>query len=105
MPKTVILSSPVLLEDGMFRRREISRREARRRARRAENFSPHPTVRLLGVAPAASRRTCDGYDVAIVAKPKGRLEFGRQYSLAEIEEIGATFLLIEKLGRDKWTRK
>lgn len=55
------------------------------------NFVGHETVKLLGVEPAKDRRELNGYyDEAVIVKPNGRLEFGREYSISELQEIGVT---------------
>lgn len=98
MANTVILSTPLLVETGDFRMEEISLDQARQLAEGATNFVGHSTVKLLGIEPAKDRGVCETYDKAIVIKPAGRLEFGREYSVEEIEEIGYTIFLISKTG-------
>jgi len=87
----------MLLETGKWKMTEISLAEARRFAVEAENFVGHSTVRILGIQPRADRAFCKGYDQALVIKVKGRLDFGREYSVEEIEQIGYTIFLIERV--------
>jgi hypothetical protein len=96
----VILSSPILVEDGVFRRAEISQEEAQDWviSNNPINFSAHQTTKILGVEPAATRENTHGYDEALIISPNQRLEFGREYTKAEIEKIGVTFLMIIKVG-------
>lgn len=94
--KIVILSTSLILETGKFSCREITLTEAQTLARTAENFVTHSTVRILGVEPTESRKPCAKYDAAIVLKVNGRIEFGKEYSIEEIEEIGYSIWLITK---------
>lgn len=96
MAKKVILSSPLLLEVGLWRMEEITLAEAKAFAREAENFCGHETVKILDIDPKQASKVCEGYDEALALKPAGRLEFGREYSREEIEEIGVT---ISKISR------
>lgn len=95
-----IISTPLLLQAGVFRCTEISLESATSlvAANEVENFCGHQTVKLLGLDPAAARKTLDRYDVAIAIKPTGRLEFGREYAVEEIKEIGFSIFLIEKIA-------
>ena len=95
--KKVILSTSMLLETGTWKMTEISLAEARKFAVQAENFVGHSTVRILGIEPRADRAFCTGYDQALVLKVNGRLDFGREYSVEEIEEIGYSIFLIERV--------
>jgi len=97
--KAVILSSPILLEEGNFKFYEIEFNEAKKFIKHndPENFSGHQTTKILGVEPSTERKTCTGYDIALVIQPIGRLEFGREYSVEEIEEIGVNFMIIHKI--------
>ena len=97
--KRVILSSPILLETGVFEMKEVSLAEAVAFAQGAENFCGHPTMKILNIELSKDRKVCEGYDEALVLKPKGRLEvFGKEYSREEIEEIGVTCFLISRVG-------
>ncbi len=97
----VILSSPVLLEDGKYKRKTISRRKAQRWVDKngPVNFSQHQTTKILGVEPAATREVTRAYDEALIISPNERLEFGREYTKDEIEKIGVTFVLITKVRK------
>lgn len=94
--KRVILSTSLLLEVGVWEMREVTLAEALVFAQGAENFCGHSTVKILGIEPSKDRKVCEGYDQALVLKPIGRLEFGREYSLEEIRNIGVTYLLISR---------
>jgi hypothetical protein len=97
--RKVILSTSLLLEEGDFRCRKIDQTSAKFFATQpgVENFVQHSSVRILGILPAEERKTCLGYDEAIVIKPRGRLDFGKEYSLEELEKIGFDFFRIVKL--------
>jgi hypothetical protein len=96
--KRVILSTKLIIGDGLFEARELNRDEAQSwvDAGPVDNYCGHVTVRLLGLEPDTSRRTCDEYDQALALNAKSRLEFGREYTVEEIEEIGVEFTLITK---------
>ncbi len=90
----VILSAPIIIGTGTFEVVPVSIEKARELAEGAEVFSQHQTVKVLGVEPATARKNCTGYDVAIIATPKQRLEFGREYTLEEIQAIGVSCIAI-----------
>ncbi|MHC4397140.1 MAG: hypothetical protein ACYS1A_15985 [Planctomycetota bacterium] len=94
----VILSSPILVEDGEFTRKTITQKEAQIWVNKncPTNFSQHQITKILGVEPAATRENTPGYDEALIISPNDRLEFGREYTKAEIKEIGVSFVLIQK---------
>ena len=92
----VILSSSLLLEVGDFRMEEIGIDEATEFAATAQNFCGHQTVKVLGIEPVKTREECTGYNEAIALKPVGRLEFGREYTVDEILEIGIKIFKISK---------
>ncbi|WP_028492747.1 hypothetical protein [Thioalkalivibrio sp. ALE19] len=98
--RRVILSTPMLLEEGEFAMREISLGQARAwvQENAPTNFCGHETVKVVGVEPAAGRGSCEGFDEALCLKPAGRLEFGKEYTVQEILDIGVTPLLISKVG-------
>lgn len=100
--KLAILSSPLLMEEGDFSCYKISLAQAEDIVniykQDLENFSGHETVKILGLEPDKSRKECQGYEKALVIKPLKRLEFGKEYSVEEILEIGVEILLIECLG-------
>lgn len=97
--KNVILSSTLLIEDGVFKRSTLTHSEALEWVDFNDpiNFVGHETVRILDLLPALSREVCIGYDTALCLKPIGRLEFGKEYTKEEIEANGVEFVLIEKL--------
>ena len=96
--KKVILSVPLLLEEGVYRMEEIDLQTAKDFAKDATNYVAHSTAKLLGIHPAASREVCIRYDIAVVIKVSGRLEFGKEYSLEMIESIGYRIFKITKIS-------
>lgn len=98
----VILSSPILVEDGTFVRKTISRKKAQKWVDENEpvNFCGHQTVKMLGVAPAATRANALYYDEALIIVPSERIEFGREYTKEELEAIGVEFVLIAKVANE-----
>lgn len=97
--KAVILSSPIVIGSGLFAVKEITQAEALYWVdfHKPENFVGHETVRLVGVEPAKERKTCTGYDMALSITTKQRLEQWREYSVEELEELGANYVLIVKV--------
>jgi hypothetical protein len=96
----VILSSPILLEEGTFEMKTLSLEEAAEWAKseNPKNFCGHQTTKALGIEPSSSREACVRYDQALCLKPKGRMEFGKEYSVQEILSIGVSFQLITKIS-------
>jgi hypothetical protein len=95
----VILSTALILENGDFNCRSITLDQAIEfvKLNNPVNFCSHQTVKVLNIEPAVSRETCKSYDIALCLKPKGRIEFGKEYTVDEIMEIGVYFQLITKL--------
>ncbi|MDB4431172.1 hypothetical protein N9137_02155 [Pseudomonadales bacterium] len=60
-----------------------------------KNYCGHDTTRIVGIEPSQSREFCNDWDAALTFKPKGRLEYGKEYSVSEILEIGITIILFE----------
>ena len=95
--KKVILSSPIILETGRFKMRELTLREAKQWLdRTVKCYSSHQTVKILGIEPATTRENCDSYNEALIVTPNKRLEFGKEYSVEEISNIGFKIMLIVK---------
>ena len=94
----VILSTALLLEEGVFKLSNISLEEARSWVinNNPTNFVGHSTVRVLDIEPATSREVCTSFTEALVLKPLGRLEFGKEYSVEEILNVGIQPQLIVK---------
>ncbi|MCF7853903.1 MAG: YddF family protein [Candidatus Pacebacteria bacterium] len=94
----VIISAPLIIQEGEYSVRRIGIEEARAWVRQHQpvNYCGHATVRVLGYEPAATRRHCPGYTEALAIKPAKRLEFGREYTRKEIEAIGFDLLLISR---------
>ena len=98
MIKKVIISSPILLEEGTFRIEKITAKEARKLVEEGgfENFCTHQTTKIIGVTPSRVRKECKGYDIAIAIKPDKRLD-PREYSIKELTTIGYTIYKISRL--------
>jgi hypothetical protein len=90
----VILSTTMLLEEGTWSMIKVSLEVAREFALDAKNFVGHSTVRVLGIEPATSREVCQSYDQALCLKVRGRIDFGKEYSVEEILAIGIDCFLI-----------
>jgi hypothetical protein len=100
----VILSAVLPSEGGQILYR-LTKEQAQKWLKKGpyKNFVGHETVRLLGIEPAAERTVCgDDWGQALVIKPKGRLERGREYSAEEIEEIGYEIWLIVTFSHFEW---
>ena len=95
----VILSTTLLLEEGRFQNTKISMAEAIEwvKTQSPINFCGHETVKVLGLEPTKTRDVCAGYDQALCLKPNGRMEFGREYSVQEILDVGVSFNLITRI--------
>jgi hypothetical protein len=98
MKKRVILSTPLLLEEGLFSCRKVSLQEAQEFAVGATNYVAHSTVKVLGIEPAETREVCSTYDAALCIKVHGRISAGVEYSVQEILDLGVDFYIIEKLS-------
>lgn len=94
--KRVVLSTSLIIGEGTFAAGNITLDQARAWLKQGpyKNYSGHESVRLLGLEPNTDRETTGPYDEAICVKSKERLEFGREYSVAEIEAIGYEVMLI-----------
>jgi hypothetical protein len=94
----VILSTALILGTGTFVAKNITLDEARQWVEEnlPFNFCGHATTLAVGVQPSQARSVCTDYQEALVLKPLGRLEFGREYTLEEVLEIGIQPMLITK---------
>lgn len=94
----VVLSTPMLLEPGNFSMSEITIDQAKAWVAKNNptNFVGHSTIRVLGIEPAATRDVCGRYDSALSLKVNGRLDYGREYTVEDILDIGVTCYLIVK---------
>lgn len=94
-----ILSSSIVFEAGVFEVERWTLHEAREWVKKNNPtcFSTHDTVRVLGVEPAKSRLACNSYVEALCVKPNERLDFAKQYTISEIEEIGVKCFYIRKV--------
>jgi hypothetical protein len=99
MKVKVILSTKLIIGDGTFVAENITKTQAQAWVDDGgfENFCGHETVRILSIEPSSHRGNCNSYDEALAITPKSRLEFGREYSIDEIESIGVSFTLIRKI--------
>ncbi len=93
----VILSTTMLLGVGRYEMTEVNLDFAKSFAKEAHNYVGHSTVKILGIEPMSTREQCNAYDEALVIKVRGRLEFGREYSVEEIEAIGYDIYHIQKV--------
>ena len=96
--KRVILSTPMMLEEGTFTMRQVPLCEAVRwvEAHNPTNYVGHSTVRVLGIEPATTRDVCDRYDQALSLKVQGRLDYGTEYSAEDIMALGVKAYLITR---------
>lgn len=92
----VILSTKLIIGEGLFLSRSVSLVEAQKWVvdNNPINFCGHQTVKLVGLTPATTRDQCVGYTEALCLSAKGRLDFGREYTVEEIEDIGVDFTLV-----------
>lgn len=99
MEKAVILSAPILIEDGCYCTGILTHEETIAWVKKFNptNFCGHQTVKIIGLEPANARHDCDGYERALIIQPIKRLEFGREYSAEEILEIGCVYRVISKM--------
>jgi len=95
-----VLSSPMVLTVGLYQVMKIDLECAKFLCEHQEvkNYCPHQTVKLLGLEPSTTRDACEDYEVAICIKTKGRLEFGKEYNIKEIESIGYDIFHIRKVN-------
>jgi len=90
--KVVIVSAFIPCE-GIYEIKRISKDEAIDLINKNELagiYTNHQTIKILGLEPCQGRPIFNpnGDEIQLWIKPKGRLEFGREYSIEEIEEIG-----------------
>lgn len=99
-PKVVILSTPMVITEGLYEMKEIDLFVAKKiiEKHKVENYVGHETVKILGLTPSKERKECEDYDIAIIIKPKKRLEFGKEYSIEEIEKIGYNIYKVQKIS-------
>jgi len=98
----VILSSSIIFEPGTFVVERWTLSEAKEwvNTHNPKNYSTHDTVKILGIEPRKSRASCSTYVEALCLKPNERLDFGRQYTQEEIEEVGVKCFFIRKVGEN-----
>lgn len=96
----VLLSTTLVVNEGTFKVVKLTKEQAERWVNDnvVINYCGHATTLILGITPAATREQCESYTEALCLKPLGRLEFGKEYTREEIEQIGVDFTLITKLG-------
>lgn len=96
--KKVILSTKLLIGEGSFTAKRITKDEAVAWLdSTVVNYCGHESVKIIGLEPSKSREMCSGYDEALAINAKARLE-RREYTQEEIEEIGVEFTLITKIS-------
>lgn len=97
MKGLIILSTPLVFPETITTCREITEKQAQELVNSSNviNYSGHQTTKILGIEPSKDRKVCNGYQKALSLKPEGRMEFGREYSLEEIKEIGVRFFYLE----------
>lgn len=107
MEKLHILNTTIMPADGVYRCSTVSVEEARKRLEGAELVSHVGHVAtativtdLLGKPIPYSREPWDGSGTAIAFKLNGRPEEGRIYTRDEIERIGYSFKLVERLSEE-----
>jgi hypothetical protein len=95
----VVLSTALVIGEGVFTVENISLEEAQLwvLTENPWNFCGHITVKLVGMEPATHREQCEEYEEALVLKPLGRLEFGREYSVEELLKVGVQPMMITKV--------
>jgi hypothetical protein len=96
----VILSTTILLEEGVFKSQKITQEAALNwvEENKPTCYSNHQTVKLVGINPESVERIeCTGYTQALVLKPLKRLVYGVEYSLEEIKDIGVEYVLVSKM--------
>ena len=103
--QVVIFSTTLMPSDGIWERRTTTLQAAKEelavlKAQGIEPvcFSQHQTVKLFGVSPATGREQCQDFDLAFVARPLFRTEFGKEYSLEEIEDGGYEVVRVAKIA-------
>ena len=89
----VSVTSAFIPVEGKFEFRVVTKEEAKKISKENELvgvYTGHQTVKVLGLTPAEGRPvyTPEPTHIQLWIKPHGRLEFGREYSLEEIETIG-----------------
>lgn len=102
-----VIISAIIPQEGTAEVYEVPLQEIREYVRKGKfvNFVGHETVKLLGVDPAKERRELnEPYDEAIVLKPKNRLDFGKEYTVDELMEIGVTcwFIRWQRESVQRW---
>ena len=97
MKKISVVSSFIPAE-GRWDIKKISLEEAKNLLQGAEVavYSGHQTVKILGLSPAEGRPIyVPAGETQLWVKPKGRLDFGREYTAEEIEQIGYDIFVAE----------
>ncbi len=102
MAVRVILSTALIIDEGKFESKNLSKRQSLKWLGEgpATNYCGHESVKILGLQPDQSRKQCTYYDEALAIRAKKRLEYGREYTQKEIEDIGVLFVLIKRLSNE-----
>ncbi len=76
----VILSTPLLLEEGVFAMTTLTLNEAKQWVDQNQpiSFCGHATTLAVGLQPSKSRDVCTGYEQALALKPNGLFSFRHQ---------------------------
>jgi len=94
MTKTVVVVSAFIPAPGKWNIQELTLEESKKLVEKADNvevYTQHQTVKLIGLEPDSQRKTYSpNGEIQLWLKPNSRLEFGREYSLEELQEIGVT---------------
>jgi len=98
----VAITSAFIPVQGKFKFKIISKQDAISLIKTNELvgiFTGHQTVKILGLKPVQGRPVYNPQPdhIQLWIKPKGRLEFGKEYTIEEIEEIGYDIWVAEPL--------
>ncbi len=91
--RKLAITSAFIPVEGTFQFRIISKEEAINLIKNNDLigvFTSHQTIKVLGLKPCQGRPIYNPElnHIQLWIKPKGRLEFGKEYTLDEIEAIG-----------------
>ena len=89
----IVIVSAFIPAEGIYEIKKVNKDEAIKNINENELvgiYTNHQTIKILGLEPCNGRPVFNptGKEIQLWIKPKGRLEFGREYSIEEIEEIG-----------------
>ena len=89
----LVVVSAFIPSEGKWDIKKISLEEAKElvnKAKKVSIYTQHQTIKLINLEPDTERRVYipQGEEKQLWLKPNGRLEFGKEYSLEELQEIG-----------------